>query len=93
MNHEEFFGSLKVKIEEYLEKWGCPSVGLGVIYQDEILTGGGTDTSEMQMARDGAMATCISIPTRNIHLPVEIFNIDDVQGAAKLLAAAMCAKL
>jgi len=65
----------------------------GVIYQDEILTGGGTDTSEMQMARDGAMATCISIPTRNIHLPVEIFNIDDVQGAAKLLAAAMCAKL
>lgn len=37
MNHEEFFGSLKVKIEEYLEKWGCPSVGLGVIYQDEVM--------------------------------------------------------
>ena len=37
MSHEAFFESLKGTIEEYLEKWGCPSVGLGVILGDEVL--------------------------------------------------------
>ena len=57
--------------------------------QWEILTGGGTDTSEMLLTRDGVPATCISIPTRNLHMPVEIFDIRDVENGAKLLAATL----
>ncbi|MBQ8995139.1 MAG: serine hydrolase, partial [Oscillospiraceae bacterium] len=34
---ETFFETLREKIEHALEMWGCPSVGLGVIYQDEVL--------------------------------------------------------
>ncbi len=63
-----------------------------IAVQDEILTGGGTDTCAMQMAAGGAMATCISIPTRNIHSQVEMFNAGDAELAAKLIAAA-CVKL
>ena len=37
MSHEAFFEELKGKIEEYLEKWSCPSVGLGVILDGEVL--------------------------------------------------------
>ena len=61
-------------------------------WQDEVLSSGGTDTCMMQSAREGVPATCVSIPTRNIHSPGEIFNIDDVQQAAALLAAAAHAK-
>ncbi len=37
MSNEAFFTSLKEKVEEYLKKWDCPSVGLGVILDDEVL--------------------------------------------------------
>ena len=58
----------------------------GVAYQDEILTGGGTDSGAMQRARGGVYSGCISIPTRHIHSPGEIFNISDVEKAGELLA-------
>jgi len=61
--------------------------------QDEILRGGGTDTSEMLLSRDGVPSTCISIPTRNIHMPVEIYDTRDVAEGARLLSALLCAKL
>jgi len=57
-------------------------------WQNEILIAGGTDTGVIQAARGGVAATCVSIPTRNIHSSCEIINIGDVQLAAKLLAAA-----
>ncbi|MDO5137097.1 MAG: serine hydrolase [Oscillospiraceae bacterium] len=37
MSNEVFFTELKEKVEEYLKKWDCPSVGLGVIYDGEVL--------------------------------------------------------
>lgn len=37
MSNDAFFTSLKEKVEEYLKKWDCPSVGLGVIYDGEVL--------------------------------------------------------
>lgn len=64
-----------------------------IAVQDEILSGGGTDTCEMQMAKAGCKATCISIPSRNIHSPVEIFNSKDAEDAASLIAAVICEKL
>ena len=60
--------------------------------QWEILSGGGTDTSEMLLTRDGVPSTCISIPTRNLHMPTEIVDIRDIEDGAKLLAAALCSR-
>ncbi len=65
----------------------------GVAVQDEILTGGGTDTASIQMSGSGAHATCISIPTRYIHSPVEIINKNDAEGAAKIMAQLLSQKL
>lgn len=59
----------------------------GIAVQREILIGGGTDTSDMQASRPNVEATCISIPTRHIHSPAEMFDPSDVEQAAKLLAA------
>lgn len=56
-------------------------------YQLEILTGGGTDTSSMQQTGAGAVAGCISIPTRYIHSPVETLDLFDVSECIKLTAA------
>ena len=53
--------------------------------QLEILEGGTTDASAMQVARGGMAAGCISIPTRYIHTPSEMVDLRDVQAAVHLL--------
>lgn len=58
-------------------------------YQLEILSGGGTDTSSMQANAGGAIAGCISIPTRYIHSTVETIDMNDVEACVKLVMA-MC---
>lgn len=68
------------------------ATAMNIKTQWEILTGGGTDTSEMLLTRDGVPATCISIPTRNLHMPVEIIDIRDVENGAQLLAATLRSK-
>ncbi len=59
-----------------------------VVYQDEIIIAGGTDTAMMAHSRGGAVAGCVSLPGRNIHSPGEIVSLSDIAGAARLLAAA-----
>ncbi|MEA4920954.1 MAG: M20/M25/M40 family metallo-hydrolase [Clostridiaceae bacterium] len=61
----------------------------GVVYQDEILLSGGTDAGAMQRTKGGIMAGAVSIPTRNVHSPREIYSISDVEGAVKLLVSAL----
>jgi len=56
-------------------------------YQREILEGGTTDATAMQVSRAGVPASCISIPTRYIHTPSEMVDYDDVRNAVKLLVA------
>ena len=55
--------------------------------QFEILEGGGTDTSSMQLAGSGALSGCISIPTRYIHSGVETLDLDDADACVALTAA------
>ncbi|MBQ2865128.1 MAG: M20/M25/M40 family metallo-hydrolase [Clostridia bacterium] len=64
----------------------------GIPVQKEILRGGGTDTGEIILSRDGVASTCISVVTRNIHMPVEIYDTDDIRHGARLLAALLRAK-
>jgi tetrahedral aminopeptidase len=54
-------------------------------YQLEILEGGTTDASAMQLTRAGVPAGCLSIPCRYIHSPSEMVDYDDVQNAVKLM--------
>ncbi len=61
----------------------------GVAYQDEILLAGGTDAGAIQRTRGGVLSGGVSIPTRNVHSPVETYSIGDVQGAATLLVSAL----
>ena len=55
-----------------------------ILYQKEVLTYGGTDTSSMQFTGMGAMAGAISVPTRNIHSSVEICDMKDVAACIDL---------
>ncbi|MEO0468712.1 MAG: M42 family metallopeptidase [Bacteroidota bacterium] len=58
----------------------------GIDTQREILTAGGTDTGALQRAADGAIAGCISIPTRHIHSVVEMCHKGDIEKCVDLLA-------
>jgi len=53
-------------------------------YQLEILEGGGTDTSSMQMAGCGSRATAISVPSRYIHSNVETISKKDYDACVSL---------
>jgi len=50
------------------------------------LIGGTTDALGIAFRKDGIPATTISIPTRYVHSPVELLNINDALNAARLLA-------
>lgn len=56
-------------------------------YQLEVLRRGRTDASAIQLARAGVPAGCVSIPTRHMHTPSELVDLNDVQNAVKLLVA------
>ncbi|MBJ7366008.1 MAG: M20/M25/M40 family metallo-hydrolase [Thermoleophilia bacterium] len=48
---------------------------------------GGTDTQSIQLSGQGAIAGCISIPTRYVHTAVEACHPDDIDAAVALTAA------
>ena len=56
-------------------------------YQKEILLYGGTDTSAMQLVGNGSKAGALSIPTRYIHSPNELCDLDDVKACISLAVA------
>ncbi|NLK39354.1 MAG: M42 family metallopeptidase [Clostridiales bacterium] len=56
-------------------------------FQNEILTAGGTDTSSMQVAGNGAVAGALSVPTRYIHSGVELLDIKDAKACSALTLA------
>lgn len=62
---------------------------LGITVQNEILKGGGTDTSAIQRSRGGTLVGAISIPNRYMHSPCEMVSLSDVEDTSKLLAKAI----
>lgn len=60
-------------------------------YQREVLEGGTTDATAIQLTRSGVPVGCISIPCRYIHSPSEMVDTDDVMNATKLLVAMLSA--
>jgi Cellulase M and related proteins len=58
---------------------------LGIPYQLEVLYGGTTDALAIAFRREGIPAATISIPTRYVHSPVELLDVNDAVNAATLL--------
>jgi putative aminopeptidase FrvX len=58
----------------------------GIPYQLELLAGGTTDASAIQMADAGVPSGCISIPTRYLHTTSETVDIGDVKACIDLLS-------
>jgi endoglucanase len=56
-------------------------------HQLHVSNKGGTDTASLQMTGRGAIAGCISIPTRYVHTAVEACHPDDIDAAVALTAA------
>ncbi len=52
----------------------------------------GTDADAFHVARQGIPSTVVSVPLRYMHSPVEMVQLDDVENAAKLIAA-FCRRL
>jgi putative aminopeptidase FrvX len=48
----------------------------------------GTDADAVHLARGGIATAVVSIPLRYMHSPVELVQLDDVDAAARLIAAA-----
>lgn len=49
--------------------------------------GTGTDANAIQLNRAGVAAALVSLPNRYMHSPCEVVHLDDLEAAAKLLAA------
>ncbi len=56
-------------------------------YQREVLVGGTTDASVIQISRAGVMAGALSIPCRNVHSASEMIDANDLKNSVKLLTA------
>jgi len=58
-------------------------------YQVDVIDGGVTDGAMIYMNKEGVPTGVLSIPTRYIHSPTGVFNIDDVDAATKLTIKAV----
>jgi putative aminopeptidase FrvX len=54
-------------------------------HQFEILQRGGTDAGSIQLSKAGAHSGAVSIPTRYVHSPQEMCDLEDVKSAAALV--------
>ncbi len=55
-------------------------------HQFHVANRGGTDTGSLQLAGEGAIAGCVSIPTRYVHSSVEACHPDDIEASIRLVA-------
>jgi len=57
--------------------------------QLEVGSGGTTDATAIYLTKGGIPSTCVCIPSRYIHSPVEVIDIHDLQEAIVMLVAAL----
>ena len=61
----------------------------GIPHQFHVANRGGTDTQSLQLSGGGAIAGCVSIPSRYVHSSVEVCHPADIDAAVNLVAAAI----
>ena len=62
------------------------AVDAGIPHQFHVANKGGTDTGSLQLSGDGAVAGCVSIPTRYVHSSVEACHPADIEASIRLVA-------
>jgi endoglucanase len=55
-----------------------------ILHQIDIIDGGMTDATSIQLVKNGMLSGILSIPTRYIHAPISVFSIRDVQSTIML---------
>ncbi len=58
-------------------------------YQIDVIEGGMTDGAIIYMNKEGVPTGVLGIPTRYIHSPTGVFNIEDINAAVELTVAAV----
>ena len=61
----------------------------GITVQMEVGSGGTTDATAIHLTKGGIPSTTISPPTRYIHSPVEVLDINDIECGVKILVEAL----
>ncbi len=56
-----------------------------ISYQLEVLTYGGTDAGAIHLTREGIPSGTISIPTRYVHSPSEMIDLNDLDASIELI--------
>lgn len=56
-------------------------------YQMEVLPYGGTDAGAIHLTKSGVPSAVLSVPTRYVHTPAEMVDLDDVVATGALLTA------
>jgi endoglucanase len=62
------------------------AIDAGIPHQFHVASRGGTDTGSLQLSGGGAIAGCVSIPTRYVHSSVEACHPDDIGASIRLVA-------
>lgn len=63
------------------------AVSIGAKYQYEVMGGKtGTNADHLALTRSGVKTGLLSIPLRNMHTPVEVVDVADVEAVGKILA-------
>jgi len=62
---------------------------LGINYQLEVLTRGGTDAGAIHQIKSGVPSGVLSIPTRYIHTMAEVASKQDIENAVNILKTAI----
>lgn len=58
-----------------------------IAFQLEIMGGAtGTDADKIAVSKGGKRTALLSIPLKNMHTPVEVVNLDDIEATAELMA-------
>ena len=59
----------------------------GISYQTEVMGGKtGTNADKVSVSRSGIPSGLVSVPERNMHTPVEVVDLEDVETTARLLS-------
>jgi tetrahedral aminopeptidase len=65
----------------------------GIPYQMEVLEAGGTDSGSIHLTKEGVPSGVISIPTRYVHMPVEMIDMGDLEACVSLLVKMLESKI
>lgn len=73
-------------VDRRIVDWMAGTAGkYHIPYQYEVLELGATDAAEMNLSRGGVPSGCLSIPTRYIHMPSEMVDVNDLRHSVDLL--------